>query len=98
MGGVVAFVTGAVTAHFAFDVPFRTFCNVSLVEWSDLATGLVKCLAYGRHPVVAATAAFYVRGSEGVGWPRPGSRQFVARDHHAERVHSTVALLALGAK
>src|SRR5579872_6638179 len=31
--GLVAFSTGALTAHFAFDVSLRTFCNMQLVHW-----------------------------------------------------------------
>src|SRR5882672_6340013 len=98
--GVVAFVTGAVTAHFAFDVPFRTFCNVSLVEWSDLATGLVKCLAYGAAiPVVSGYCGLSTfGGSEGVGW---ATTRAVVNSSLAiimlNAFISTVALLAFGA-
>ena len=34
--GAVAFATGALTAYVAFDVPLRTFCNLSLVDCGDL--------------------------------------------------------------
>jgi phospholipid/cholesterol/gamma-HCH transport system permease protein len=68
--GTIAFATGAVTANIAFDVPLRTFCNVSLVHWSDLATGLAKCIAYGGAiPVVSGYCGLSTfGGSEGVGW------------------------------
>jgi phospholipid/cholesterol/gamma-HCH transport system permease protein len=68
--GAIAFAMGAITANVAFDVPFRTFCNVSLVRWSDLATGLTKCVAYGAAiPVVSGYCGLSTfGGSEGVGW------------------------------
>ncbi len=68
--GAIAFAMGAITANVAFDVPLRTFCNVSLVQWSDLATGLTKCVAYGAAiPVVSGYCGLSTfGGSEGVGW------------------------------
>jgi len=68
--GTIAFATGAITAYVAFDVPFRTFCNVSLIGWSDLATGLTKCVAYGGAiPIVSGYCGLSTfGGSEGVGW------------------------------
>jgi phospholipid/cholesterol/gamma-HCH transport system permease protein len=68
--GAVAFVAGGVTAYFAFDVAPSTFANVSLLGWSDLGTGFVKCLAYGAAiPVVSGHAGLTTfGGSEGVGW------------------------------
>ena len=69
-GGAVACVTGAATAHFAFDVSYQTFFNVSIVHPGDLATGLFKCVAYGAAiPVVSAHCGLSTfGGSEGVGW------------------------------
>ncbi len=68
--GAVAFVTGAVTANIAFDVPLRTFCNVSLVDWGDVTIGLAKCVAYGAAiPIVSGYCGLSTfGGSEGVGW------------------------------
>jgi phospholipid/cholesterol/gamma-HCH transport system permease protein len=68
--GAVAFATGAVTARFAFDVPLQTFCNVSLVGWGDVVTGLAKCVAYGAAvPIVSGHCGLSTfGGSEGVGW------------------------------
>ena len=40
--GTVAFLAGAVTAHVAFEVPYRTFFNTRLVDAGDLTTGLVN--------------------------------------------------------
>ncbi|HEY8040351.1 MAG TPA: ABC transporter permease [Polyangiaceae bacterium] len=68
--GLVAFVAGAATANVAFDVPLRTFCNMDLVDWGDLSTGLAKCIAYGAAiPVVSGYCGLSTfGGSEGVGW------------------------------
>jgi phospholipid/cholesterol/gamma-HCH transport system permease protein len=68
--GAIAFATGAITANVAFDVPLRTFCNMSLIGWSDLATGLAKCVAYGGAiPIVSGYCGLSTfGGSEGVGW------------------------------
>jgi phospholipid/cholesterol/gamma-HCH transport system permease protein len=68
--GAIAFVTGAATANVAFDVPLRTFCNISLVDWGDLTTGLAKCVAYGAAiPIVSGYCGLSTfGGSEGVGW------------------------------
>ena len=68
--GAVAFATGALTANIAFDVPLRTFCNVSLIDWGVLATGLSKCVAYGAAiPIVSGYCGLSTfGGSEGVGW------------------------------
>jgi phospholipid/cholesterol/gamma-HCH transport system permease protein len=68
--GFVAFGTGALTAHVAFDVPYATFCDPSLVAWGDVVTGLAKCLAYGAAiPVVSGYCGLSTfGGSEGVGW------------------------------
>jgi phospholipid/cholesterol/gamma-HCH transport system permease protein len=68
--GTVAFFAGGLTAWVAFDVPLATFCNVSLLDWGDLATGFAKCLAYGAAiPIVSGQAGLSTfGGSEGVGW------------------------------
>ena len=68
--GTIAFVAGAVTAHMAFDVPYRTFFNMHLVEAGDVITGFVKCIAYGAAiPVVSGYCGLSTfGGSEGVGW------------------------------
>jgi phospholipid/cholesterol/gamma-HCH transport system permease protein len=68
--GTIAFVAGAVTAHMAFGVPFRTFFSLRLVEVGDVVTGLVKCIAYGAAiPVVSGYCGLSTfGGSEGVGW------------------------------
>jgi phospholipid/cholesterol/gamma-HCH transport system permease protein len=69
-GGTVAFATGAITAQVAFDVPLRTFCNMSLIDWGDVITGLSKCVAYGAAiPIVSGYCGLSTfGGSEGVGW------------------------------
>lgn len=66
----VAFTSGMITAYSFFDVPPRTFCNVSLVDVGDLAVGLSKCVAYGAAiPVVSGYCGLSTfGGSEGVGW------------------------------
>jgi phospholipid/cholesterol/gamma-HCH transport system permease protein len=68
--GAVAFGAGAVTAHVAFDVSYRTFFNMRLVDAGDLLTGLAKCLAYGAAiPIVSGHCGLSTfGGSEGVGW------------------------------
>jgi phospholipid/cholesterol/gamma-HCH transport system permease protein len=68
--GAIAFATGAVTANVAFDVPLRTFCNMSLIDWGDVTTGLAKCVAYGAAiPIVSGYCGLSTfGGSEGVGW------------------------------
>src|ERR1700722_20329422 len=68
--GVIAFAAGAATANVAFDVPLRTFCDMQLVDWGDLATGLTKCVAYGAAiPIVSGYCGLSTfGGSEGVGW------------------------------
>jgi phospholipid/cholesterol/gamma-HCH transport system permease protein len=69
-GGFVAFTAGGVIAHFAYDVPWRTFFTTRLVDAGDLITGLVKCVAYGAAiPIVSAWCGLSTHGgSEGVGW------------------------------
>jgi phospholipid/cholesterol/gamma-HCH transport system permease protein len=69
-GGTVAFLAGAFTAYFAFDVPLQTFFNMALVDVGDLTVGLAKCLAYGAAiPIVSGYCGLSTfGGSEGVGW------------------------------
>jgi phospholipid/cholesterol/gamma-HCH transport system permease protein len=66
----VAFVAGAITAYVAFEVPFQTFFNASLVDVGDMSIGLAKCFAYGAAiPVVSGYCGLSTfGGSEGVGW------------------------------
>jgi phospholipid/cholesterol/gamma-HCH transport system permease protein len=68
--GTVAFVAGAFTAYFAFDVPLQTFFNHQLVDFGDMAVGLTKCVAYGAAiPIVSGYCGLSTfGGSEGVGW------------------------------
>ncbi len=68
--GTVAFLSGAVTAYLAFDVPFRTFFSMQLVDGGDLTIGLAKCIAYGAAiPIVSGYCGLSTfGGSEGVGW------------------------------
>ncbi len=68
--GVVFFAAGCATAYVAFDVPVRTFCDMQLVDWGDLTTGLAKCVAYGAAiPVISGYCGLSTfGGSEGVGW------------------------------
>jgi phospholipid/cholesterol/gamma-HCH transport system permease protein len=99
--GAVAFATGAATASLAFDVPFRTFCNASLVHWGDVATGLTKCVAYGAAiPIVSGYCGLSTfGGSEGVGW---ATTRAVVNSSLAiiilNVVISTAALLVFGAR
>jgi phospholipid/cholesterol/gamma-HCH transport system permease protein len=66
----VAFSTGMLTAYVFFDINPRTFANVNLVDWGDLAVGLAKCVAYGAAiPIVSGQSGLSTfGGSEGVGW------------------------------
>ena len=68
--GTVAFVAGALTAYFAFDVPLKTFFSMQLLHAGDVVTGLVKCIAYGAAiPIVSGYCGLSTfGGSEGVGW------------------------------
>jgi phospholipid/cholesterol/gamma-HCH transport system permease protein len=99
--GLVAFCTGALTAHFAFEVSLGTFCNVSLVSWTDVLTGLAKSVAYGAAiPVVSGHCGLSTfGGSEGVGW---ATTRAVVNSSLAiivlNALISTAALLAFGAR
>ncbi len=67
--GAVAFLAGGLTAYVAFDVSPSTFASVRLVDWGDVATGAMKCVAYGAAiPIVSGHAGLSTfGGSEGVG-------------------------------
>ena len=66
----IATIAGGAMAHFAFDVSYRTFFNLSLVDTGDVITGFTKCVAYGAAiPVVSSYCGLSTfGGSEGVGW------------------------------
>jgi phospholipid/cholesterol/gamma-HCH transport system permease protein len=66
----VAYLTGMWTAWMFFEINPRTFMNLSLVDYGDLAVGLAKCVAYGGAiPVVSGYCGLSTfGGSEGVGW------------------------------
>lgn len=68
--GTFAILCGAVTANFAFDVPYRTFLSLSLIDWGDVIICLAKCFSYGAAiPVVSGYCGLSTfGGSEGVGW------------------------------
>jgi|SRR5579859_1767113 len=99
--GVVAFIAAGATAYVAFDVPVQTFCNMSLVDWGDLTTGLAKCVAYGAAiPVVSGYCGLSTfGGSEGVGW---ATTRAVVNSSLAiivlNAIISTAGLLVFGAK
>ena len=99
--GLVAFVAGAATAHVAFDVPLQTFCDMQLVDWGDLSTGLAKCVAYGAAiPIVSGYCGLSTfGGSEGVGW---ATTRAVVNSSLAiimlNAILSTVSLLVFGAR
>lgn len=69
-GGTVAFLSGAVTAYMAFDVPFGSFFNMQLIDVGDVTIGIAKCVAYGAAiPIVSGYCGLSTfGGSEGVGW------------------------------
>ena len=62
-------LTGMLTAYTVFDLNPQTFLNLSLVDATDLGTGLTKCVAYGAAiPIVSGHAGLSTfGGSEGVG-------------------------------
>jgi phospholipid/cholesterol/gamma-HCH transport system permease protein len=99
--GVIAFTAGMLTANVAFDVPIRTFCDMQLIDWGDLATGLAKCVAYGAAiPVVSGYCGLSTfGGSEGVGW---ATTRAVVNSSLAiiilNAIISTASLMIFGAK
>lgn len=68
-GVAMALAMGALTAYESFHVNPRIFFDLSAISLGDLATGLLKCLAYGAAiPIVAGTCGLGARGgSQGVG-------------------------------
>lgn len=69
MGVAVALAMGAATARLSFHVNPRIFLDLGRVSAGDLATGIMKVLAYGAAiPIVSGAAGLSARGgSEGVG-------------------------------
>jgi phospholipid/cholesterol/gamma-HCH transport system permease protein len=69
VGVAVALGMGALTAYYSFHLNPVVFIDVSHVRLTDLATGVVKCAAYGAAiPIVAGWCGLGARGgSEGVG-------------------------------
>ncbi len=63
-------VTGMISANLYFDVNPKIFFNFSFVDWHEVLTGLVKCVAYcAAIPVVSSYCGLSTfGGSEGVGW------------------------------
>jgi phospholipid/cholesterol/gamma-HCH transport system permease protein len=101
IAALVAFLAGAGTAYVAFDVPWRTFANIDLVDWGDVITGLSKCIAYGAAiPIVSGYCGLSTfGGSEGVGW---ATTRAVVNSSLAiiilNALLSTAGLLIFGAK
>ncbi len=69
VGVGAAIFMGALTAYYSFHLNPVVFLDVSHVKLGDLATGVMKCGAYGAAvPVVAGICGLQARGgSEGVG-------------------------------
>jgi phospholipid/cholesterol/gamma-HCH transport system permease protein len=69
VGIVVALGMGATTAYSSFHLNPVVFFDLSRVGLGDLATGMMKCIAYGGAiPVVSGWCGLSARGgSEGVG-------------------------------
>ncbi|MCS6914221.1 MAG: ABC transporter permease [Myxococcales bacterium] len=70
VGTVVALGMGGLTAYSSFHVPPSVFFDLSRVRLGDVATGIIKCLAYGAAiPIISGFCGLEARGgSEGVGW------------------------------
>jgi phospholipid/cholesterol/gamma-HCH transport system permease protein len=70
IGVLLALLMGALTAYHSFHVSPGVFLDFTRVEMGDLATGGIKCLAYGAAiPIVSGFCGLIARGgSEGVGW------------------------------
>ena len=69
--GTVAFVAGAFTAYFAFDVPLQHLLQPSARRLRrPRRSASTKCLAYGAAiPIVSGYCGLSTfGGSEGVGW------------------------------
>jgi phospholipid/cholesterol/gamma-HCH transport system permease protein len=69
IGVAAAIGMGALTAYYSFHLNPVVFLDPSHVRLGDLATGVMKCAAYGAAvPIVAGIAGLSARGgSEGVG-------------------------------
>jgi phospholipid/cholesterol/gamma-HCH transport system permease protein len=69
IGVAAAIVMGAATAYYSFHLNPVVFLDPSHVRLGDLATGIMKCAAYGAAvPIVAGICGLSARGgSEGVG-------------------------------
>jgi phospholipid/cholesterol/gamma-HCH transport system permease protein len=69
IGVGAAILMGALTAYYSFHVNPVVFLDPSHVRLGDLATGVMKCAAYGAAvPIVAGICGLGARGgSEGVG-------------------------------
>jgi phospholipid/cholesterol/gamma-HCH transport system permease protein len=65
----VCIATGALSAYYSFHVNPQVFVDFGRVSYGDVATGLIKCAAYGAAiPLVAGYCGLVARGgSEGVG-------------------------------
>jgi len=68
--GTVAFISGAITAHIFYEVPYQTFFSMAMIDVGDVSIGLAKCVAYGAAiPIVSGYCGLSTfGGSEGVGW------------------------------
>jgi phospholipid/cholesterol/gamma-HCH transport system permease protein len=66
----IAMAAGGLSANLSFDVNPRIFFDASKIGYPELATGLIKCVAYGMAiPVISGFCGLRARGSsEGVGW------------------------------
>jgi phospholipid/cholesterol/gamma-HCH transport system permease protein len=69
-GMAVAWGTGGLTGYYSFQINPRIFFDMSMVEPSHMAMGLIKAFAFGMAiPVVSGFCGLRARGSsEGVGW------------------------------
>jgi phospholipid/cholesterol/gamma-HCH transport system permease protein len=70
IGTGVALGMGGLTAYHSFHVNPSVFFDLSRVRLGDLATGMIKCVAYGAAiPIISGFCGLEARGgSEGVGW------------------------------
>ena len=70
IGTAVALGMGGLTAYQSFHVSPGVFFDLSRVRLGDVATGAIKCVAYGAAiPIISGFCGLEARGgSEGVGW------------------------------
>jgi phospholipid/cholesterol/gamma-HCH transport system permease protein len=68
-GGLIAILTGFLTAHLAFGQQWDLFFNLTMVRPEDVLIFSIKCIAYGAAiPVVSGYCGLTAfGGSEGVG-------------------------------